>query len=292
MTALSAATVSSLSAPTPTYDRGSASVGIVHFGFGNFHRAHVARYLDRLMETGSALDWGICGVGVLEQDAAMRDVMRAQDCLFTLVVRHPDGSLEPRVVGSVLEYLYGPDDASAVHQRLDDPAVRIVSLTVTEGGYLKNPATGAFDAENPAVRHDLAHPQDPRTAFAYVVEGLRRRRDTGAAPFTVLSCDNLQGNGDYARQAVVGFARLTDPDLATWIDASVQLPQLHGRPDHALDHGRRPRGRAPRARHRRRMAGADRALHPVDRRGRVPCRADRHWSQLACSSSTTCGPTS
>ena len=151
------------------------------------------------------LDWGICGVGVLEQDAAMRDVMSAQDCLFTLVVRHPDGSLEPRVVGSVLEYLYGPDDAATVHARLDDPAVRIVSLTVTEGGYLKNPATGDFDAGNPAVVHDLAHPDDPRTAFAYIVEGLRRRRDAGVAPFTVLSCDNLQGNGDYARQAVVGL---------------------------------------------------------------------------------------
>jgi mannitol 2-dehydrogenase len=224
MTALSSATLTTLSASTPTYDRGAATVGIVHFGFGNFHRSHVAMYLDRLMEGGEGLDWGICGVGVLEQDAVMRDVMQAQDCLFTLVVRHPDGSLEPRVVGSVLEYLFGPDDAPVVAKRLDDPAVRIVSLTVTEGGYLKNPATGDFDAENPAVVHDLAHPEDPRTAFAYIVEGLRRRRDAGAAPFTVLSCDNLQGNGDYARQAVVGFARLTDPELATWIDTSVTFP--------------------------------------------------------------------
>jgi len=208
----------------PTYDRASASVGIVHFGFGNFHRSHVARYLDKLMESGEGLDWGVCGVGVLEQDGRMRDVMRAQDCLFTLVLRHADGSLEPRVVGSVLEYLFGPDEADAVYARLVDPAVRIASLTVTEGGYLKNPATGAFDAENPAVVHDLAYPQDPRTAFAYVVEGLRRRRDAGVAPFTVLSCDNLQGNGDYARQAVVGFARLTDPELAAWIDSTVAFP--------------------------------------------------------------------
>ena len=224
MTALSSATLSSLSVSVPTYDRDAASVGIVHFGFGNFHRSHMARYVDRLMESGEGLDWGICGVGVLEQDATMRDVMNAQDCLFTLVLRHPDGSLEPRVIGSVLEYLYGPDDASTVQERLDDPAVRIVSLTVTEGGYLKNPATGAFDAENPSVVHDLAHPDHPRTAFAYVVEGLRRRRDAGVAPFTVLSCDNLQGNGDYARQAFVGFARLVDPELADWIDATVSFP--------------------------------------------------------------------
>ena len=224
MTSLSSATLPTLSASTPSYDRTAASVGIVHFGFGNFHRSHVAMYLDLLMERGEGLDWGICGVGVLPQDAVMRDVMRAQDCLFTLVVRHPDGTLEPRVVGSVLEYLYGPDDAAAVAARLDDPAVRIVSLTVTEGGYLKNPATGEFDAENPAVVHDLAHPEDPRTAFAYIVEGLRRRRAAGAPPFTVLSCDNLQGNGDYARQAVVGFARLTDPGLAAWIDEWVVFP--------------------------------------------------------------------
>ena len=224
MTALSSATLPTISASHPSYDRKAASVGIVHFGFGNFHRSHVAMYLDRLMERGEGLDWGICGVGVLEQDAHMRDVMRAQDCLFTLVVRHADGSLEPRVVGSVLEYLFGPDDADAVHARLLDPAVRIVSLTVTEGGYLKNPATGEFDAENPAVVHDLAHPDSPVTAFAYVVEGLRRRREAGTAPFTVLSCDNLQGNGDYARQAVVGFARLLDPGLADWIDASVAFP--------------------------------------------------------------------
>ena len=216
--------LSSVNISRPTYDRTAASVGIVHFGFGNFHRSHQAMYLDRLMERGEGLDWGICGVGVLEQDRAMRDVMRAQDGLFTLVLRHPDGSLEPRVVGSVLEYLWGPEDADAVYARLVDPAVRIVSLTVTEGGYLKNPATGAFDASHPSVVHDLGHLEDPRTAFAYIVEGLRRRRDAGIEPFTVLSCDNLQGNGIYARQAVVGFANLVDPKLAEWIDERVAFP--------------------------------------------------------------------
>lgn len=224
MTALNNAAMPSLTISKPSYDRAAASVGIVHFGFGNFHRSHQAMYLDRLMEAGQGLDWGICGVGVLPQDEAMREVMRAQECLFTLVLRHPDGSLEPRVVGSVLEYLWGPKDADAVYARLVDPAVRIVSLTVTEGGYLKNPATGAFDAGHPSVVRDLAHLDDPRTAFAYVVEGLRRRRAAGIAPFTVLSCDNLQGNGVYARQAVVGFAELVDPELASWIDENVAFP--------------------------------------------------------------------
>ena len=224
MTALTNAALGSLTIPAPSYDRSDATVGIVHFGVGNFHRAHQAMYLDRLMEQGEGLDWGICGVGVLPHDAAMRDAMRAQDCLYTLVLRHPDGSLEPRVVGSVLEYLYGPEDSEDVYARLVDPAVRIVSLTVTEGGYLKNPATGAFAATDPSVVHDLEHLENPQTAFAYIVEGLRRRREAGLAPFAVLSCDNLQGNGLYARQAVTGFARLLDAELGDWIDASVAFP--------------------------------------------------------------------
>ncbi|WP_235950704.1 mannitol dehydrogenase family protein [Phycicoccus flavus] len=209
---------------SPGYDRTAASVGVVHFGFGNFHRSHQAMYLDRLMERGEGLDWGICGVGVLPQDAAMRDAMRAQDCLYTLVVRHPDGSLEPRVVGSVLEYLFGPEDADEVYARLVDPGVRIVSLTVTEGGYLKDAGTGEFDPTDEAVVHDVEHLDSARTAFAFVVEGLRRRREAGLEPFTVLSCDNLQGNGTVCRQTVVGFARLVDPALADWIAAEVAFP--------------------------------------------------------------------
>ncbi|KRE63353.1 mannitol dehydrogenase family protein [Nostocoides sp. Soil756] len=224
MTARTSTDLSSAEVPTPGYDRTAASVGIVHFGFGNFHRSHQAMYLDRLMESGEGLDWGICGVGVLPQDAAMRDAMRAQDCLYTLVVRHPDGSREPRVVGSVLEYLFAPEEAEAVYARLVDPAVRIVSLTVTEGGYLKDAGTGRFDASDEAVVHDVDHLDTPRTAFGFIVEGLRRRRAAGLAPFTVLSCDNLQGNGGVCRQTVVGFARLVDAELADWIEAEVAFP--------------------------------------------------------------------
>ena len=225
MTQLSNATLDELTdVSSPSYDRDAASVGIVHFGFGNFHRSHQAMYVDRLMEAGSGLDWAICGVGVLPQDAHMRDVMKDQDCLFTLVLRHPDGSLEPRVVGSVIDYLFAPDDPEAVWARLMDPAVRIVSLTVTEGGYLKNPATGEFDPQHPSVLHDLADPAHPETAFTFIVEALRRRREAGLAPFTVLSCDNLQGNGHIAQQTIVGVAQLFDPDLAAWIDSEVSFP--------------------------------------------------------------------
>ncbi|WP_299444173.1 mannitol dehydrogenase family protein [uncultured Phycicoccus sp.] len=224
MTPRISADLPSADVSTPGYDRTAATVGIVHFGFGNFHRSHEAMYLDRLMESGRGLDWGICGVGVLPHDAVMRDAMRAQDCEYTLVVRHPDGSLEPRIVGSVLEFLFGPEEPDEVYARLVDPAVRIVSLTVTEGGYLKNAATGRFDPADDSVVHDVAHLEAPRTAFGFVVEGLRRRRAADLEPFTVLSCDNLQGNGDVCRQTVVGFARLVDPALADWIEAEVAFP--------------------------------------------------------------------
>lgn len=225
MHALSAANLSKLErVSTPSYDRSALSVGIVHFGVGNFHRSHEAMYLDLLMQAGQGTEWAICGVGLMPQDSLMRDVMRAQGCLFTLVLRHPDGNLASRVIGSMTEYLFGPDQPDAVLARLVDPEVRIVSLTVTEGGYLKHAVTGDFDGAHPSVVRDLEHLDNPSTAFGYIVEGLRRRREVGLQPFTVLSCDNLQGNGGYARNAVIGFARQVDDALADWISQEVSFP--------------------------------------------------------------------
>lgn len=210
--------------PRPSYDRSAITTGIVHFGFGNFHRAHQAMYLDRLMSRGEAMDWGICGVGLLPADARMRDAMRAQDNLYTLVLKNPDGTLDPRIIGSVHEYLFAPDDPEAVLARLVDPAVRIASLTVTEGGYHIDRTTNTFDTSDPTIVADAADPHHPATVFGYLAEGLARRRAAGIAPFTVMSCDNLPGNGDITRQAVTAFAELVDPELAAWIDASVSFP--------------------------------------------------------------------
>ena len=206
------------------YPRDQVRAGIVHFGFGNFHRAHQASYIHRLMTAGGPSEWGICGVGILPTDAAMRDAMVAQDCLFTVVERHPDAHLELDVVGSVVEYRFAPEDPEAVFARLTDPAVRIVSLTITEGGYLRSAATGHFDPDHPDVIHDSRHPLTPVTAFGYIVEGLRRRRSLHRQPFTVMSCDNLQGNSDAAREAIIGIARRSDPELAEWIATSVAFP--------------------------------------------------------------------
>jgi mannitol 2-dehydrogenase len=210
--------------PVPAYDRRLVTSGVVHIGVGGFHRAHQAMYLDALMNEGTALDWGICGVGVMPADRHMQQVMDAQDGLYTLVVKHSDGTWQPRVIGSVIEYLYAPDDPEAVVRKMTAEATRIVSLTITEGGYNIDDASGEFDKANPAVLADLEPAAQPRTAFGLVIEALQRRRDRGLPPFTIMSCDNLEGNGRLARRMFTAFARLRQPDLGDWVDREVRFP--------------------------------------------------------------------
>jgi mannitol 2-dehydrogenase len=210
--------------PVPDYDRDRVTPSVVHFGVGGFHRAHQAMYHDRLMAGSSALAWGICGVGVMPSDRRMQQVLAAQDCLYTLVLKHSDGRYEPRVIGSIVEYLFAPDNQEAVIKKLAASSTRIVSLTVTEGGYNIDDVTGTFDVSNPAVLRDLEPNAIPRTIFGLITAGLSRRRDHGIAPFTVMSCDNLQDNGQVARRAFTAFARLRDPDLGDWVEQEVRFP--------------------------------------------------------------------
>jgi mannitol 2-dehydrogenase len=226
MTDLSTRTLSEIDerVARPQYDRGQVTTGIVHFGVGAFHRSHEAMYLDRLMNAGKALDWGICGVGVLPSDAAMRDAMAAQDCLYTLTLKYADGTLEPRVIGSIAEYLFAPDDPDAVIEKMASPQTRVVSLTVTEGGYNFHAVTGEFDAGNPGVVHDLEPGVLPETTFGLVVEAIARRRERGLPPFTVMSCDNIPGNGDVAKSSFSAYAQLKDPELAAYVRSEVPFP--------------------------------------------------------------------
>ena len=208
----------------PTYDRDAVVASVVHLGVGGFHRAHQAMYLDRVLRRGD-LRWGICGVGVLPQDVAMRDALAAQDGLYTLVTAAPDGQRRARVIGSIVDYLFAPDDPVAVVDRLAAPSTRIVSLTITEGGYGIDDATGAFAPTDPTTLADLADPSaTPRSALGLLAAGLRARRDAGAVPFTVVSCDNIQGNGDVARAAVLAFTGRRDRELAEWIAGEVAFP--------------------------------------------------------------------
>ncbi|MGQ4618788.1 mannitol dehydrogenase family protein [Nocardia sp. R7R-8] len=209
---------------TPGYDRSRIATGIVHFGVGGFHRAHQAMYVDRLLERGLGQDWGICGVGVLPGDRRMRDVLRAQDGLYTLSTVTPDGTWTTRTIGSLVEYRYAPDDPEAVVAKLADPVTRIVSLTITEGGYHIAAATGEFDPDDPAIRADLAATAPPGTVVGLVTEALARRRSRGVAPFTVLSCDNIEGNGNVARRMFGAFAALRDPGLGAWVAEQVRFP--------------------------------------------------------------------
>jgi mannitol 2-dehydrogenase len=206
------------------YDRSGITPGIVHIGVGGFHRAHQAVVIDDLLRRGGHQDWGICGVGLLPADARMRDALAAQDNLYTLVIKHPDGSLEYRTVGSIVEYLLAPDDPEAVVERLAHPATRIVSLTITEGGYNFDQVTGEFDTTAPDVVADARPGAIPTTVFGYVVEALARRRERGLPPFTVMSCDNVQGNGEKARTVFSAFAAMRDPGLGEWVRAEVAFP--------------------------------------------------------------------
>lgn len=209
----------------PGYDRSAVRPGIVHFGLGNFHRVHQAVYVDRCLHRPGNEGWGICGVELIDAPAtrAKAEAYRGQDCLYTVTEYAPDGSANTRVVGAMVDYLHAPDDPEAVLMRLTHADTRIASLTITEGGYNLDETTGVFKLDTPEVALDLAGGA-PRTAFGFIVEALRRRREQGTGPFTVMSCDNLRHNGDTARKAIVSFARARDAGLAAWIEAEVDFP--------------------------------------------------------------------
>jgi mannitol 2-dehydrogenase len=199
---LNNAALESLPIEAPNYDRGSIGVGIAHIGTGHFHRAHQAMYIDRLLRQGLAHEWGICGVGVMPGDWTMRDVLTDQDGLYTLILEKPDGSRDAHVIGSIIDYRYAPDDPESALEMLAAPTTRIISLTITEGGYR--------DPDGPA--------------FALIVEALDRRRRRGIAAPTIVSCDNIENNGAIAARAVLANAESRDPGLAQWIAEEARFP--------------------------------------------------------------------
>ncbi|MDK8468686.1 mannitol dehydrogenase family protein [Corynebacterium accolens] len=213
----------------PDYDRSEVTPGIVHFGVGGFHRAHQALYLDKLMSQGKAMDFGIIGMGVMLSDARMRDALHSQDCLYTLTEKSPDGTEETRVVGSIIDYVYSPDDPAAAVKLLADPQIRIVSLTVTEGGYNFDHVKGEFDLKNEHVAADISDLRNEdfsqlRTFYGLVTAALISRWRQETAPFTVMSCDNIQGNGEMAHRMFKAFAGAVDSELAEWIEGHVSFP--------------------------------------------------------------------
>jgi mannitol 2-dehydrogenase len=221
---LTAATVTELPpAAGLHYDRSAVTPGIVHIGVGGFHRSHEAEYVDRLLAAG-ATTWGICGVGTQPADRRMQQVLSEQDGLYTLLLKHPDGRLNARVIGSIVDYLYVPDGAEKVIERLAAPTTKIVSLTITEGGYQVDVDTNTFRPREPAVLLDLEPQATPTTVFGLVTAALARRRERRLGPLTILSCDNIPSNGEIARAAFTGFAECLDPALAAWVQQYVAFP--------------------------------------------------------------------
>ncbi len=210
--------------PVPNYNRSAGSTGIVHIGVGGFHRAHLAYYLHQLKNIGDASSWGIQGIGLREADETLHDIFKKQDHLYTLMVKHPDGKIEPEIIGSIIDFKMGTTDPEPVIAQMAHADTKIVSLTITEGGYNFNPTTGEFNFDNPDIQHELRHPHDPITVYGFLTAALKRRRDAGLPAFTIMSCDNIEHNGDIARKMLLTFAETQNPDLATWIAKEVSFP--------------------------------------------------------------------
>lgn len=210
--------------PCPTYDRRQLKTGIVHIGVGRFHRSHEAFYMHQLLEKYGATDWAICGVGLRESDRNMVNVLKNQDGLYTLVTQHPNGKVESEIIGSITEYLLAVDNPQLVIDKMAQPDTKIVSLTITEGGYNFNPNTGEFDFKNPDIQHDLAYLEEPKTVYGYIMAALRKRHAKGLPPFTMLSCDNIQHNGDMLCKMLLAFAQKQDEKIADWIAKEAGFP--------------------------------------------------------------------
>lgn len=210
--------------PVPNYNRTDCKIGIVHIGVGGFHRAHQAYYLHQLKQLGEAKDWNICGIGLREADSKLYDIFKKQDHLYTLMVKHPDVKIEPEIIGSIIDFKMGTDNPESVIARMADANTRIVSLTITEGGYNFNSTTGDFNFENPDIQHELQHHNNPKTIYGFLTAALKRRRDNGLAAFTVLSCDNIEHNGNMIRKMLLAFAEAQDSELAKWIANEVSFP--------------------------------------------------------------------
>lgn len=209
----------------PEYDRKKVKPGILHIGVGNFHRAHLEAYLDSLFSVDSTQNnWGVSGVMLMPGDKHNYEALKNQDGKYTLTICGRDGKDEAREIDSLVELNWSGDNPQAILERMADPDIRIISMTITEGGYNIDRTTGEFDLKNPNVVADLENPQLPATVFGYIAEGLRRRKNANAGPVTILTCDNLQHNGDTAKKAFMSFIKAQDQELADWVSKNVTFP--------------------------------------------------------------------
>lgn len=208
----------------PGYDRTRIKTGIVHVGIGGFHRAHQAYYTDELLQDHGVTEWGICGIALLEADKKIYDVLDRQNGLYTLMITEQDGRKHARVIGSVVDYLFAPLNPVAVIKKMADPDVRIITLTITEGGYNFHPDSGEFMVDNAGIQWDLHHPGHPKTIFGYLTQALKLRKDNGTRGVTLQSCDNIQHNGAVLKKMLMAYITLAEPELRSWVQEHVSFP--------------------------------------------------------------------
>lgn len=208
----------------PEYNRSKVKTGILHIGVGGFHRAHQALYTDLLMGLTNDLQWGICGVGLLPIDKKLHLPLKEQDYLYTVLMREPGGELNATIVGALTEYIFAPDNPEAVFEKIADPNIRVISLTITEGGYSLDEATGELNISDSGIQNDWQHPNTPKTVYGYLREGLNRRKQRKGGPLTILSCDNIQHNGDMTRKMLLSFVKPCDKAMYNWIEKNISFP--------------------------------------------------------------------
>ncbi len=205
------------------YNRQATSAGIAHIGVGNFHRAHEEYYTNLILADEDQANWGICGIALLPSDEALVKALRSQNCQYTLTVCGRNGQDELLQIGSLVELLWGMESIEAVIAKLADPAIKIISLTITEGGYNLDKSTGEFIIDNELVQHDLNSANTPKSVFGIVAAALRVRMANNN-PVTILSCDNLQHNGNTTKRAFSSFFKAQDAALASWVGHNVTFP--------------------------------------------------------------------
>ncbi|MBD5284151.1 MAG: mannitol dehydrogenase family protein [Bacteroides sp.] len=207
------------------YDRDKTKSGILHIGVGNFHRAHEEFYTNELLKLDpSQSDWAITGAMLLPSDEKLYNILKDQNGLYTVTVCGRDGHDQAYEIGSLKDVIWAPKESEKLIAKIADSETKIISMTITEGGYNIDKEFGQFDLSNEAVQKDIADPSAPSTVFGYLAEGLRKRRDAGAGKVTILTCDNLQHNGDTAKKAFLSFFKAQDPALAEWAEANVTFP--------------------------------------------------------------------
>lgn len=213
-----------VNATTPSFNRDHIKTSIAHIGVSNFHRAHQACYMHDLIENHNEMDFGICGIDLLDSDRKIYNVLKDQDGLYTLIVKDAQGRQQTKIIGAIVEYFFGPENPMAVIERLASPDIKIISLTIAEDGYHLNEITGEFNQQHPAVAEDSKNPFHPQTVFGYLTQAFRLRKLRGVSGCTILACDNIKRNGDTIKQSFFNYVENIEPDLLPWLKENTTFP--------------------------------------------------------------------